>query len=77
MYLLYVSKNVYQCSEVSYLNGIMGYGSGMGMFWNLFFNILLILLIVGAMMLLLSRSGYGGAGTGARNEERFARVNYP
>ncbi|MDD3042466.1 MAG: hypothetical protein PHV51_08310 [Methanosarcinaceae archaeon] len=53
---------------------MMGYGSGLGIFWNLLFNIILILLIVGVVMLFLNRSGYGRAGAGPGSEERLARM---
>jgi uncharacterized membrane protein len=50
------------------LNG-MGYGM-YGSFWGFFLNILIILLIVGAVMVMLNRSGY----TATRDNERLIKM---
>jgi uncharacterized membrane protein (DUF106 family) len=53
---------------VESLNG-MGYGM-MGSFWGFFLNLLLILLIVGAVVVLLNRSGYAAP----RDNERIVKM---
>lgn len=50
------------------MNG-MGYGM-YGSFWGFFLNILIILLIVGAVMVMLNRSGY----TATRDNERLIKM---
>ncbi|MHC1757789.1 MAG: hypothetical protein AB9861_20605 [Methanosarcina sp.] len=50
------------------MNG-MGYGM-YGSFWGFFLNLLIILLIVGAVMVMLNRSGY----TAPRDNERLVKM---
>jgi len=50
------------------LNG-MGYGM-YGSFWGFFLNILIILLIVGAVMIMLNKSGY----MASRDNERLVKI---
>jgi hypothetical protein len=47
----------------------MGYGM-YGSFWGFFLNLLIILLIVGAVMVMLNRSGY----TAPRDNERLVKM---
>jgi uncharacterized membrane protein len=54
--------------EVKSLNG-MGYGM-YGSFWGFFLNLLIILLIVGAVMVMLNRSGY----MASRDNERLVKI---
>ncbi|HII81348.1 MAG TPA: hypothetical protein HA261_13415 [Methanosarcina sp.] len=50
------------------MNG-MGYGM-YGSFWGFFLNILIILLIVGAVMIMLNKSGY----MASRDNERLVKI---
>lgn len=50
------------------MNG-MGYGM-YGSFWGFFLNLLIILLIVGAVMVMLNRSGY----MASRDNERLVKI---
>lgn len=50
------------------MNG-MGYGM-YGSFWGFFLNLLIILLIVGAVMIMLNKSGY----MASRDNERLVKI---
>lgn len=50
------------------MNG-MGYGM-YGSFWGFFLNLLIILLIVGAVMVMLNKSGY----MASRDNERLVKI---
>ncbi len=53
------------------MNNLNGMGYGMyGSFWGFFLNLLIILLIVGAVMVMLNKSGY----MASRDNERLVKI---